>query len=124
MSGTEAVVQALERHVDNIVLALQCHSFFMMSTMSPLQRVLMFVASFPYYPLPSMISECAAELYEQRKQQRQQQQEEGGLAVDDMSTAPGVARTLMQQMVAEDAQQHLQQRSITLLQQLQAWGLD
>jgi hypothetical protein len=121
-SGTEAGVQALGRHVDYILLALQCHNYFMTSTMSPLQRVLMFVAAFPYYPLPSMISECAAELYEQRKQQQQQQEE--GVAEDNESAAPGATRTLMQQMVAEDAQQHLQQRSIVLLQQLQAWGLD
>jgi hypothetical protein len=120
---TEAIVQALNRHVSQIMLALQCHSFFVTNTMSPLQRVVMFVVSFPYYPLPSAISECAAELHEQRKQQRQLAEQAGGVA-DGWTAAPGVSGTLLQQMVANDAQQHLQRRSSMMLQQLHAWGLD
>jgi hypothetical protein len=83
----------------------------------------MFIAAFPYYPLPSAISECATELHEQRKQQRQLA-DEAGVAADGLGETPGVNGTLLQQMVARDAQQHLQQRSSMMLQQLHAWGLD
>jgi hypothetical protein len=105
------------------VLALQCHSFFVTNTMSPLQRVVMFIAAFPYYLLPSAISECATELHEQRKQQRQHA-DEADVAADGLGATPGLNGTLLQQMVAKDAQQHLQQRSSIMLQQLHARGLD
>jgi hypothetical protein len=124
--------------------ALQCLGYFNTNTSSPLQHAIGFVASYPYYPMPSAIGNCAVEIYQQRKelweqqgqQEEQQQKQEkkkqgggtgkaaaqgGGGAAAAAGTA---AATPLQQMIAAEVQQHLQQRSDMMLQQLHAWGLD
>jgi hypothetical protein len=138
-SNSESVCRALNRHVNLLVLALQCLCFFNLNTCCPLQRALAYVASYPYYPLPLAMGDCAVEIYKKRKelqqveqqleQEKQQQRKkkqgnETGTLAGAVGAAADSASFLLQQMIAAEVEQHLQQRSDMMLQQLHAWGLD
>uniref|UniRef100_A0A383WHD3 Uncharacterized protein n=1 Tax=Tetradesmus obliquus TaxID=3088 RepID=A0A383WHD3_TETOB len=111
---------------------------------SPLQRAIGFVASYPHNPMPCMIGECAVIEYQQRKQlkeqrqeqqqqceqqkQNQKQQKQPEVGTRDADGTGGAAACTaavpLEQLIAADVQQHLQQRSDMMLQQMHAWGLD
>jgi hypothetical protein len=148
-STGESVTRALNRHMSLLLIALQCLGYFFTNTSSQLQLVIGMVASYPHHSLPSVISSCALEIYHQRKalreqqeqqeEQQQQQQEKkqqqgGGTGKSDAQSGGGgggaaaaagtAAATPLQQLIAAEVQQHLQQRSDMMLQQMHAWGLD